>query len=607
MTTKTVQYLVRAAAVACALYTGLSRAAAPDQFALGEGEKLPPAATTATLTADGTKSAPPGKTFATAATAAQGTPGIPNRDAKETAKAALPAKERYLLKNDDHVIFGLLEKTDTGFALKRSGGTIFYPESQVSFVGDTLAELYQFKVQRVPSNDVPEHMKICRWCIANGLENEARAELESVLSLNPSDAEATRRLRLLSRKVEPKDEPGEPRKYRPLPADPKDIIEAAIRGHGKETFEQFVAIEKVLLNKCARCHSSTRYHGTFRMYRRAAGQPTDQPHTAKNLQSCLSSIDKQETHRSPLLYMSVTAHGPLSVAPFGGINDPSYKQLRDWVYRVVDTWASDDTLVKTTSKKEKAVKKHEKQSTANESIVATKEPKPALDEFGGGRGIAGSDKRMQRPEMPTRAPGDAPVPRSALRGLADDAPEPIVESKRHRPKSTEPAGSKIYDPFDPSAFNQSAPPPKADADSSAETKDKDSDEPPAATRRPVDQPTRDPANATARKSPRRPKAADDEDSDRSPSVAISRSNRTRRDPKANLEYKILECVNSLENPNALARAFAANRLAEMGPRAKSALPKLEKHRDDRDPKARDAIAKAISAISAVPPSSPADE
>lgn len=385
------------------------------------------------------------------------------RDAGEPGPFPVESGERYLLLDNDKVMVGTVERAEGGYALVRNGGRIFFEEARVRFVGNSLGEVYRFKTEQVPSHDIPEHMKIHYWCLANRLEAEAVAELRGILEVDPANVAATRRLEHLeskknsARSTRPRGTESA-RAARPI-APPDKIVDNFIRGHGQQAFERYNQVERVLLNKCSAgaCHGSARHGGGFRLYGIQAGRIRDQRLTARNLQSVQDFIEWKNPERSPILYMALEPHGRLEVAPLGGVNDPMYKELRDWVYAVVDGWNVDA------------------------SVLAASRPSPpdgevaASDGFGSARTkpVTGPIQRFQRPGRPITLPGSIVESiDESYAPAADDAPPGTVEGKvlprtpPERPEiqpgsdPTAPSAApsnvvpNAVDPFDPASFNQ---------------------------------------------------------------------------------------------------------------------------------------------------------
>lgn len=358
---------------------------------------------------------------------------------KAVSPAAVPTEpspdaRRFLLLTNDRVLSGTIIEQPDGYIFKRKGASMLVPKKDVARLGGSLLEIYEFKRSQVPHNDAQEHWKICQWCFAQGLLEQCEREAEHVLSIDPGNVHAARRLRALRQPAVETSEQVEPKAVStPIPApDSSNIIGTFVRGHGQRTFELFTTIERRLVNHCGDCHSSRRYHGVFRLYRRNPGESSEQRDTANNLQSVLRTIDLQQPDRSPLLHMALTAHGPARLPSYGGPNDPAYRELLDFVSRVYEG------------------RKME--------IIADASP--------GKHGIiSGPVTRSQtnsNRKSPTRIgdqPGDDMPSPARSSSAADDAPESPIGV--HGPQdgtavrtARKPSNRKNGDPYDPDEFNK---------------------------------------------------------------------------------------------------------------------------------------------------------
>src|SRR5262249_54475152 len=53
----------------------------------------------------------------------------------------------------------------------------------------SLQEAYRFKAERVPERDPDERLKLAKWCLANHMNAEAKAQLLVVQELSPRQAQ----------------------------------------------------------------------------------------------------------------------------------------------------------------------------------------------------------------------------------------------------------------------------------------------------------------------------------------------------------------------------------------------------------------------------------
>lgn len=376
---------------------------------------------------------------------------------------AAPPKNRCLLLTNGKVVRGIVEKVGKQYRLRRNAGAIYYDENQVVMVVDSSREVYDHKRAGLPGHDILAHMELSQWCIEEKLWNEALIEANQILSIDPENAPALHRREFVQKQIDKltADPTNSVKSDRTLRArsDHRKIIQRWKEGFGNELFGDYVQIEKIVANRCAAaaCHGSMRHEGKFKIVVQEHGK-VDQRVTARNLQSVQAIIDLQSPQRSPLLYYAVNAHGSSAVAPFGGINDPLYRDLHNWVHSVSHRFGSSDIA----------------DSKPNDKPTEVSAPQPPRD-FGTARPAEIDPERGMRPGKPSSPPGDDIEPtRPGFGGAADDdvegATRPVMIPRQKKPT---PAADQLVDPavpvakpkstgsdpLDPSAFNATVKPP----------------------------------------------------------------------------------------------------------------------------------------------------
>ena len=361
----------------------------------------------------------------------------PPASADQTINEAVEHEQCLLLTND-RILFGKVRKQGNDFVYIRRGKAVVVPAHRVAYRADSRDEVYRFKASRLPEYDLDERFKLSNWCMANNLNEQALAEYELILRFDPANKRAARLAKSMRRKLHPEDHPAPAsRAYRTMakiPAKPSDVVNTWIRGHGAKSFELYKSkVEPILVNHCATagCHGSFRHTSPFRIYHGRKGRAIDQTLTAKNLMSLRKVIDLDDPLNSKLLYESIEAHGRQEIPAFGGVSDPMYQQLHDWVFSVARTWAVD-----------------ERGLTVNADRLRSEAG------YGAMRADVALAKDFVRPRRGPRTPGDdLPSPGFSASAAADDAP-PTQRTRTlgaSKPRT-------ITDPFDPSGFNRRSAP-----------------------------------------------------------------------------------------------------------------------------------------------------
>lgn len=361
----------------------------------------------------------------------------------------------YLLLDDDRVRSGIVRPTPEGYILRGPAGEIPFERERVVYVGRSLRNVYEYRARLVPPGDVDARLDLYQWCLSHGLEAEAKGELEQIVRHDPGHERAAWLLRKFRSRSEPAGKSAESRPLGdPVLAEPALYLERFREGHGRQTLEAFTdRFEMLLLNRCGKCHANHRYGGPFRLYQRAGGAPVDLHLTARNLRSVLTMTDVEAPNQSPLLYYAIEPHGQSGVPPLGGVNDPKYRDLRDWVYRVAASSrmdlerVPDDMSPWGVPRREAAPSAKGAAESAMESLLGPRSP----------------DRRYLRPTAPQ--PGNDIERRPPLTPMADDGPDPAPSTHPPAPAKTSDVSSRRSsssarpDPYDPEVFNRLYGPP----------------------------------------------------------------------------------------------------------------------------------------------------
>jgi hypothetical protein len=341
-------------------------------------------------------------------------------DSSSAPSSASPTEggERYILLDNNRISSGRVTEKGEDYLVERRGARVVVPKWRTQVVADSLEEIYRYRSQRIPVNDVPMRADFARWCFEQGLVDFAVAECQLILSLDPSNDTARRVMKLC--KPEPKvahDRPASgtnTTRARLRQPDPARVVGHFKSAYGQDLFDEYKRMEPMLRQSCgsSACHGS-RHEGVFRIYSRTNSTGTDIGLTARNLRSLIDSIDYSDPQRSPILYKSLERHGSSSLAPLGGVQDPTYIQLQEWVHEVAHRWSGNEIPL---------------DAQEGEELAAKAEPDDGS--FAQGRRITESKRyvrRTGRPERPGMLPGDEMPGMSAGMAAADDSPAPPVE------------------------------------------------------------------------------------------------------------------------------------------------------------------------------------
>lgn len=337
-----------------------------------------------------------------------------------TSPATDAGAEKYLLLDTDRISTGKVTEKGEDYIVERQGARIVVPKRRTKIVAQSLEEIYRYRSQRIPVNDIPMRADFAKWCYEQRLVDFAIAEAELVLSLDPGNETAKRVQKL----CKPPEKSTTDRKVSTTAAvkrlrqpDPARVINQFKSAYGQDLFDQYKQMEPMLRVSCGNsaCHGS-RHEGPFRIYSRTNSNGTDIGLTSRNLTSLLDSIDYSDPQRSPILYKSLERHGSSSLPPLSGVQDPTYVQLQEWVHEIARRWSGNEIPVEVPAGDDMASKSEPDNSFAEER--RNLEPRTVV-------------KRTSRPSRPVMTPGDEyEIVRPGL--AADDAPAPKVEAMPER-------------------------------------------------------------------------------------------------------------------------------------------------------------------------------
>lgn len=219
-----------------------------------------------------------------------------------------------------------------------------FPKDDVQFIGKSKDECFKHLLSKVKADDTAGRFKLARWCMYNGLREQALGEAKEVVKLQPKHGAAVEMARALeeslrlfnadgSSKVEA---PAVPKGNGPvLPkavdSDPEIVAEAALAFAPR--------VQPVLVNLCADCHAKPGYTGAFKMAC-GTGHDVDPAIARANMKAAFLQIKKDDPANSPLLTKALAAHGGMKQAAFAGRGVPAFRVLEAWVFIAAESKAA---------------------------------------------------------------------------------------------------------------------------------------------------------------------------------------------------------------------------------------------------------------------------
>lgn len=117
---------------------------------------------------------------------------------------------KYVVLKDDKLIEGTVRVSGDTVIVRQGALDRPFAKSQVQFVGLNRDEVYKFMLAKAPAADPAARLQVARWCMFSGLREQALAEAQEVLKLNPKDTSAksmVRSLELSLKEYPPADAP----------------------------------------------------------------------------------------------------------------------------------------------------------------------------------------------------------------------------------------------------------------------------------------------------------------------------------------------------------------------------------------------------------------
>lgn len=265
---------------------------------------------------------------------------------------APPSLGSVVLLQDGKLVEGHVTQTADKVIVRRGSIDQPFPKDQVQHIGKTKADAYQFLLGKLKPDDTQGRFKLARWCMYNGLREQALAEARQVVKDQPNHTAAADMARALEesmRLFHPDGTPVNPKPVAATPAPALPAVPPAPKGNSgfaappvsvvepdaDVTPEAAIAfgpkVQPVLANLCADCHARRDYTGAFKLDCHT-GQGLDPAVTRYNLIAAAKQIKKDDPAASPLLHKALAAHGGMKQPVFTGRGTPAYRVLEAWVY-----------------------------------------------------------------------------------------------------------------------------------------------------------------------------------------------------------------------------------------------------------------------------------
>jgi hypothetical protein len=244
----------------------------------------------------------------------------------------------FLIFRNGSTVSGHVTRENDWYALRNDSGQgeSRYPVSTVLEVCKGARETYLFLKERIPSDDPAGHCLVARFCVTNGLDKEARDEIQTALKLDRRCTDARSLLAQLENKGKKPDTP-----VPDLPAPTVSSLPAARLEEWPQAmqggFTEYTKhIQPILLNGCGTtaCHGTAEGRRAFTLTRGLYGAAPSPLTSRTNLERVLGLVNKEHPDESELLKRGLQIHGGAKNAPLLGADQAAYQQLQAWVATV---------------------------------------------------------------------------------------------------------------------------------------------------------------------------------------------------------------------------------------------------------------------------------
>lgn len=388
---------------------------------------------------------------------------------------APPSLGSVVLLQDGKLVEGHVTQTADKVIVRRGSIDQPFPKEQVQHIGKTKADAYQFLLGKLKPDDTQGRFKLARWCMYNGLREQALAEARQVVKDQPNHTAAADMARALEESMRLFHPDGTPVNPKPVAATPPaaPALPAAppapkgnsgfaappvsvVEPDADVTPEAAIAfgpkVQPVLANLCADCHARRDYTGAFKLDCHT-GQGLDPAVTRYNLVAVAKQIKKDDPGASPLLHKALTAHGGMKQPVFAGRGSPAYRVLEAWVYLAAGSATPPPPAPPVMPPK----------PTSSDAPIPTS-PLPAVPPPDAKPKSPAAPPSVEKPVLPPVPPPiprvpPPPIPPAAAPALPAVPPVNRVsfgqDAKPNTPTAPKPDNTgDAVDEFDPSVFNR---------------------------------------------------------------------------------------------------------------------------------------------------------
>lgn len=240
-----------------------------------------------------------------------------------------------VLLHDGGVLEGQITRAADWYVVGRGGGQLQIAASRVEFVGRSLHEAYEYRLQNATTPTSESHLALADWCLRYDLVSEAEAELATARSIGAQQSWAdlvgrriaATRVRLASKAapVLHAEQEANVEQAAPPRSLSRDLPDGVV-----ELFTR--RVQPILVNNCtaSKCHQPGGQQA-FQLNRALLRGEANRKTTMQNLAATLALVNQARPEASPLLTVPRQTHGGMRGPIFGARQEQAFKHIADWV------------------------------------------------------------------------------------------------------------------------------------------------------------------------------------------------------------------------------------------------------------------------------------
>ena len=244
----------------------------------------------------------------------------------------------FVLLTNGNVLSGNAIQKGEFIHVSRAGNSeLILDREDVACWSSSLRDLYQYRVDRRPSDSPRDRLRDAEFCLEHELYDLAAAELRAIYQDNPSDADGKRFEERLNAAISLP-----PSSSREVPSksemDRLERLEEMEKWMTPRVVHQFAKqIQPLLLNRCGQCHSSNQSIAWSIDAPSGLARPSSKM-TRRNLRSTMAFIEPGNPESSRLLMMGQSEHGG-ATARLTARHHIGLTQITQWIatMRELDT------------------------------------------------------------------------------------------------------------------------------------------------------------------------------------------------------------------------------------------------------------------------------